>query len=55
MGSAGDPLDNAMCKSFFATLECELIARTRFYSRGDVHWQIRKYRSRTFIRSVPLT
>ena len=43
MGSAGDPLDNAMCESFFATLECELIARTRFYSRGDAHWQIRKY------------
>ena len=32
-----------MCESFFATLECELIARTRFYSRSDAHWQIRKY------------
>ena len=25
-----DPGDNAMCESFFATLECELIDRRRF-------------------------
>jgi putative transposase len=30
MGSAGDCYDNAMCESFFATLECELIDRTWF-------------------------
>jgi putative transposase len=30
MGSVGDCYDNAMCESFFATLECELIERTRF-------------------------
>lgn len=30
MGSVGDCFDNAMCESFFATLECELLARTRF-------------------------
>ena len=30
MGSAGDAYDNAMCESFFATLECELIDRQRF-------------------------
>ena len=24
-GSVGDAYDNAMCESFFATLECELI------------------------------
>ncbi len=28
MGSVGDAYDNAMCESFFATLECELIDRT---------------------------
>jgi len=28
MGSAGDCYDNAMCESFFATLECELLDRT---------------------------
>ena len=27
MGSTGDCYDNALCESFFATLECELIAR----------------------------
>ena len=30
MGSVGDAYDNAMCESFFATLECELLWRTRF-------------------------
>jgi putative transposase len=30
MGSVGDCFDNAMAESFFATLECELIDRTRF-------------------------
>ena len=28
MGSVGDCFDNAMAESFFATLECELLART---------------------------
>jgi putative transposase len=31
-GSVGDAYDNAMCESFFATLECELIDRRRFRS-----------------------
>src|SRR5216683_1020007 len=30
MGSVGDAYDNALCESFFATLECELLARRRF-------------------------
>jgi len=30
MGSVGDCYDNAMCESFNATLECELLARHRF-------------------------
>ncbi len=30
MGSVGDCFDNAMCESFFATLECELLNRRRF-------------------------
>ena len=29
MGSVGDCYDNALCESFFATLECELIDRNR--------------------------
>jgi len=35
MGSAGDCYDNALCESFFATLECELIDRTRFRSHAE--------------------
>jgi putative transposase len=30
MGTVGDCYDNAMCESFFATLECELIDRSAF-------------------------
>lgn len=30
MGSVGDCYDNAMCESFFATLECELLDRATF-------------------------
>ena len=30
MGSVGDCFDNAMCESFFATLECELLERASF-------------------------
>jgi putative transposase len=33
MGSVGDCYDNAMCESFFATLECELIERESFSDR----------------------
>ena len=36
MGSVGDCYDNAMCESFFATLECELIEqRPRFTTRPE--------------------
>jgi putative transposase len=35
MGSIGDCYDNAMCESFFATLECELLDRSRFVDRDD--------------------
>ena len=34
MGSVGDAYDNAMCESFFATLECELLERHRFASQA---------------------
>ena len=30
MGSVGDCFDNALCESFFASLECELLDRNRF-------------------------
>ncbi len=35
MGSVGDAYDNAMCESFFATLECELLDRRRFTSQVE--------------------
>jgi len=35
MGSVGDCFDNAMCESFFATLECELLAKHRFRTQAE--------------------
>ena len=35
MGSVGDAYDNAMCESFFATLECELLSRTSLRSHAE--------------------
>jgi putative transposase len=35
MGSVGDCFDNAMCESFFATLECELLDRQRFRTQEE--------------------
>jgi putative transposase len=35
MGSVGDAYDNALCESFFAILECELLARRRFASHAE--------------------
>ncbi len=35
MGSSGDCYDNALCESFFATLECELLQRSSFRTPGE--------------------
>ena len=43
MGSVGDCFDNAMCESFFATLECELIDRTSFPSHTIARREIFDY------------
>jgi putative transposase len=40
MGSVGDAYDNAMCESFFATLECELLARRRFATKAEARMAI---------------
>jgi putative transposase len=40
MGSVGDCYDNAMAESFFATLECELIARSRWRSHDEARLAI---------------
>jgi hypothetical protein len=33
--SVGDAYDNALCESFFATLECELLDRHRFRTQVE--------------------
>ena len=40
MGSVGDCYDNAMAESFFATLECELLERTRFHDHRQAQGAI---------------
>ena len=40
MGSVGDAYDNAMCESFFATLECELLARRRFETKAEARMAV---------------
>jgi len=40
MGSVGDAYDNAMCESFFATLECELLDRCRFKTQAEARHAI---------------
>ena len=35
MGSVGDAYGNAMCESFFATIECERLERRRFASQAE--------------------
>ena len=40
MGSVGDCYDNAMCESFFATLECELIERKSYTTRSEARLSV---------------
>jgi putative transposase len=40
MGSVGDCFDNAMCESFFATLECELLNRRRFKTQVEARMAV---------------
>jgi putative transposase len=43
MGSVGDCFDNAMCESFFATLECELLDRYRFATQVEARNAVFKF------------
>jgi putative transposase len=43
MGSVGDAYDNAMCESFFATLECELLDRRKFPTQAEARMAIFEY------------
>jgi Integrase core domain len=40
MGSVGDCFDNAMCESFFATLECELLNRRSFRTQVEARMAV---------------
>jgi putative transposase len=40
MGSVGDAYDNALCESFFGTLECELIERHTFRTHAEARMAI---------------
>jgi putative transposase len=40
MGSVGDCYDNAMAESFFATLECELVARSRWRTSTEARMAV---------------
>ena len=43
MGSVGDCYDNAMCESFFASLECELIDRRTFETPTEARMAVFRY------------
>ena len=43
MGAVGDCYDNAMAESFFATLECELIDRSRWRTHTDARMAVCAY------------
>ena len=40
MGSVGDCFDHAMCESFFATLECELLNRQSFKTQAEARMAV---------------
>ena len=40
LGSVGDAYDNAMCESFFATLECELLDRRKFSTQAEARMAV---------------
>ncbi len=43
MGSVGDASDNALCESFFATLERELLDRRRFVTPAEARLAVFDY------------
>ncbi len=42
-GTVGDCYDNALCESFFATLECELLDRRTFHSQAEARAAIFRF------------
>jgi len=43
MGTVGDCYDNALCESFFASLECELIDRREFTDANEAQREVFSY------------
>jgi len=43
MGSVGDAYDNALCESFFATLECELLDRVSLRTREEARHEVLEF------------
>jgi putative transposase len=43
MGTVGDCYDNAMCESFFASLECELLDRYRLRTQAEARMAVFRY------------
>src|SRR5262245_35015255 len=52
VGSVGDAYDNALCESFFATLECELLDRHRFATQAVARLAVFDY-LRGLVQSAP--
>ena len=48
----GDAYDNAMCESFFATLECELLDRRRFKTPAEARNAVFGFIGASTIRDV---
>ena len=60
MGSVGDCYDNALCESFFASLECERIDRRRFATKTEarlalIHRGLLQHPEKTLTPRIPLT
>jgi putative transposase len=43
LGSVGDCFDNALCESFFASLECELLDRCCFHTHDEARSAVFEY------------
>ena len=48
MGTVGDAYDNALCESFFASLECELLDRTTFETHAGGRMAVFSYIERWY-------
>jgi hypothetical protein len=53
MGSVGDAYDNALCQSFFATLECELLDQHAIQTKEGRGGDNSRLVYRTLVQSSP--